>query len=98
MAIDAVIHAVDEDGRDLILELYPRGEGGSRSVTGQNILTVKDFQYKPEVGDEVWGGDTWVHIERKNKRPTLHYKRVGYGELREDHDYGMRDPISPRYA
>lgn len=94
MAIDGRIKSITVDGANLILELESRDD----SLVGQEKLTILDFMFQPEVGDEVWGGSSTVHIERKNKRQTLHYKREGYAKLREDLDYGFRQKQSSRFA
>lgn len=99
MAIDAKIKSVEQEGNNLILKLEPRvDENGFRSIAGQERLTVLDFQYKPDVGDAIWGGSGSVQIARANGRPTMHYKRVGYTQLREDLDAPFRSQQSPRFA
>ncbi len=99
MAIDAKIKSMEVDGTNLILTLEARVTAeGHKTLAGQDQMTVLDFQYKPDVGDEIWGGADRVEIVRANGRPTMHYKRIGYTELREDHEYAFRSPLSPRYA
>lgn len=99
MAIDAKIKSITVDGSNLILELEPRIDAnGVKSIAGQERMVVLDFQYKPDVGDEIWGGSGSVQIVRANGRPTMHYKRESYTTLREDHDAPFRSTSSPRFA
>jgi hypothetical protein len=100
MAIDAVIRTITEDGDDLILELEPRvNSDGHSTLAGRDTLKIKDFKFKPEVGQEIWGGSSTVHIEPTGRAMlTKHYRRIGYGELKEDFDYALRSKSSSRFA
>lgn len=81
MSLDATILGVDRDGSDVVLTLGPRIDPNDRlTLTGQSRLRILDATYVPEVGMDLWGGDSLVELCSTPKRQ---YHREGYTRLRE---------------
>lgn len=89
MSIDATILDVERDGADVVLVLGERIDNDDRlSLAGQSRLRIINATYVPEVGTDIWGGDSQVELCSVPKRQ---YHREGYTRLRE-WDAGRRDP------
>ena len=81
MSIDATILSVNQEGTDVLLTLGPRIDDKDRlSITGQPRLRILDAMFVPDVGTDIWGGDSLVILCSK---PQRQYRRDGYTRLRE---------------
>lgn len=81
MSIDATILQVEQDGSDVVLTLGPRIDNDDRlSLAGQERMRILNATYLPEVGTDLWGGDSQVELCSSPKR---RYHREGYTRLRE---------------
>lgn len=81
MSIDATILQVERDGADVVLTLGPRIDNDDKlSLAGQERMRILDATYTPEVGMDLWGGDSIVELCSTPKRK---YHRQGYTRLRE---------------
>ena len=89
MSLDATILGVERDGPDVVLTLGPRIDNDDRlTLAGQERMRILDATYVPEVGTDLWGGDSQVELCSSPKR---RYHREGYTRLRE-WEAGRRDP------
>ena len=89
MSLDATILGVERDGRDVVLTLGPRIDNDDRlTLAGQERMRILDATYVPEVGTDLWGGDSQVELCSTPKRL---YHRDGYTRLRE-WEAGRHDP------
>jgi hypothetical protein len=81
MSLDATILGVERDGADVVLTLGPRIDDADKlSIAGQNRLRILNATYVPDVGTDLWGGDSFVELCSTPKRK---YHRDGYTRLRE---------------
>lgn len=83
MSLDATILGVERDGSDVVLTLGPRiyNDNENRlSIAGQPRMRILDATYDPEVGTDLWGGDSLVELCSTPKRM---YRREGYTRMRE---------------
>jgi hypothetical protein len=81
MSLDATILAVERDGVDLMLTLGPRIDDADKlSIAGQPRMRIVAATYTPEVGTDLWGGDSLVELCSTPKRM---YRREGYTKLHE---------------
>jgi hypothetical protein len=85
MAIDAVIDNLSDEGVNLRLYLRPRTEPDmTESIAGQSEMVILDYTWKPEIGQEIWGGSGLCIIEPLWGQGDQHlYDRIGYTQLRE---------------
>jgi hypothetical protein len=89
MSLDATILEVERDGVDVVLTLGPRIDNEDRlTLAGQARLRILNATYVPEVGTDLWGGDSIVEL---CSTPTRQYHRDGYTRLRE-WEAGRNDP------
>jgi hypothetical protein len=89
MAIDAVVMNVKEANGDLILILGPRiyqdasGKWGV-SNPGRPLVRVKDFTYRPKIGQFIWGGSDTCRLEDNvPESKKQEYRRTVHGYLVE---------------
>lgn len=81
MSLDATILGVERDGADVVLTLGPRIDNDDKlSIAGQRRMRIVDAAYVPEVGTDLWGGDSIVEL---CSTPRRRYHREGYTRLRE---------------
>lgn len=81
MSLDATILDVERDGSDVVLTLGSRiNDDDKLSIAGQPKMLILDATYVPEVGLDLWGGDSLVELCSTPKR---HYRRDGYTRMRE---------------
>lgn len=89
MSLDATILDVERDGADVVLTLGSRIDNDERlTLAGQARLRILNATYVPEVGTDLWGGDSQVELCSTPKR---RYHREGYTRLRE-WGAGRNDP------
>jgi hypothetical protein len=81
MSLDATILGIERDGDDVVLTLGPRIDDADKpSIEGQRTMRILDASYVPEVGTDLWGGDSLVELCSTPKRQ---YRREGYTRMRE---------------